>query len=350
ALDNLRLVEEARFEASRAQIEAQRALALAEAAQLANRIAGDDIAVGMDEIFARVAEETNFDRWLLMRVSETDPDMLETLVGKVPDFDDMVDGLQYNLYFELPMIDSLRRGSTLLINDPAKYPSVAMMDDMIKEGIVNFFGKHIATPVTLGGLRYGVMMMGRSLQGDDLDARDQQLVETLATQVSIALENRRLFRQTQQEQQNLKSILETLPAGVLVLDPKSLMPIQFNEQAQAYLGQEIDPLTPFSIEKYNLYRTGTQLPYPQEEMPIFLALMTGEESATDDVAVIVEDIQIDLLVNAAPIKDEHGNIQQIVVALQDITSLRTLENTLQENLRETVSLYEAQRQLAEAVG
>jgi GAF domain-containing protein/DNA-binding response OmpR family regulator len=350
ALDNLRLVEEARFEASRAQIEAQRALALAEAAQLANRIAGDDIAVGMDDIFARVAEDANFDRWLLMRVSETDPDMLETLVGKIPGFDEAIIGLQYNLYFELPMIDSLRRGSTLLINDPAHYPSVVMMDDAVKEGIISFFGKHIATPVTLAGQRYGVIMMGRSLDAEDLDVRDQQLVETLATQVSIALENRRLFRQTQQEQQNLKSILETLPAGVLVLDPITLIPMQFNQQAQVYLGQEIDPLTPFTIEKYNLYRTGTQLLYPQEEMPIFLALATGEEAATDDVAVIVDDIQIDLLVNAAPIKDENGGIKQIVVALQDITSLRTLENTLQENLRETVSLYEAQRQLAEAVG
>lgn len=349
ALDNLRLVEEARFEASRAQIEAQRALALAEAAQLANRIAGDDIMVGLDEIFARVAEETNFDRWLLMRVSETDPDMLETLVGKIPDYDDVMN-LSYSFYFELPLIDSLRRGSTLVINDPHQYPSVAMMDEVVKDGIVAFFGKHIATPITLAGQRHGVIVMGRSIDGEDLDMRDQQLVETLATQVSIALENRRLFRQTQKEQQNLKSILETLPAGVLVLDPITLIPMQFNEQAQVYLGQEIDPLTPFSIEKYNLYRTGTQLPYPQDEMPIFLALATGEEAATDDVAVIVDDVQIDLLINAAPIKDENGVIKQIVVALQDITSLRTLENTLQENLRETVSLYEAQRQLAEAVG
>jgi GAF domain-containing protein/DNA-binding response OmpR family regulator len=348
ALDNLRLVEEARFEASRAQIEAQRALALAEAAQLANRVMGEDLTQGLDEVFARVAEETNFDRWLLMRVNETSPDLLEMLVGKIPHFDN-IDGLQYSLEIELPLIDSIRRGSTLLVNDTLNYPSVAMMDDMVKDGIVRFFGKHIATPVTLAGQRYGVIMMGRDIEAEDLDVRDQQLVETLATQVSIALENRRLFRQTQQEEQNLKSILETLPAGVLVLNPVNLHPIQFNQQAEIYLGREIDLTTPFSIEKYNLYRTGTQLPYPRDEMPIFLALNTGEEATTDDVAVIVDDMQIDLLVNAAPIRDENGEIKQIVVALQDITSLRTLENTLQENLRETVALYEAQLQLAEAV-
>ncbi len=347
ALDNLRLVEEARFEASRAQIEAQRALALAEAAQLANRVMGEDLTQGLDEVFARVAEETNFDRWLLMRVSETNPDLLEMLVGKIPDFN-VLEGLQYSLEIELPLIDSVRRGSTLLVNDPANYPSVAMMDEVVRDGVVQFFGKHIATPVTLAGQRYGVIMMGRALNTEDLDMRDQQLVETLATQVSIALENRRLFRQTQQEEQNLKSILETLPAGVLVLNPVTLHPIQFNQQAEIYLGREIDLTTPFSIEKYNLYRTGTQLPYPHDEMPIFVALNTGEEATTDDVAVIVDDMQIDLLVNAAPIRDERGEIKQIVVALQDITSLRTLENTLQENLRETVALYEAQLQLAAA--
>jgi GAF domain-containing protein/DNA-binding response OmpR family regulator len=348
ALDNLRLVEEARFEAARAQLEAQRALALAEAAQLANRVAGEDLTQGLDEIFARVAEETNFDRWLLMRISEEDPNLLETLVGKIPGYADAIN-LQYSFDFELPLIDSMRRGSTLLVNDPANYPSVALMDDLLKEGVVKFYGKHIATPVILADQSYGVIMMGRDIHAEDLDIRDQQLVETLGTQVSIALENRRLFRQTQLEQQNLKSVLETLPAGVLVLDPITLRPIQFNQQAEVYLGREIDPEVAFSIELYNLYRTGTQLPYPQDEMPIFLALSTGEEAATDDVAVIVNDMQIDLLVNAAPIRDEHGMIKQIVVALQDITSLRTLENTLQENLRETVSLYEAQRQLAEAI-
>ncbi|MCU0480899.1 MAG: GAF domain-containing protein, partial [Anaerolineae bacterium] len=347
ALDNLRLVEEARFEASRAQLEAQRALALSEAAQLANRVAGEDMTQGLDEIFARVAEETNFDRWLMMRVSETDPDLLEVLVGKIPGFENIME-LQYSFYFELPLIDSLRRGSTLLVNSPLTYPSVMMMDEMVKDGIAQFWGKHIATPVILGGQRYGVIMMGRSIEGEDLDTRDQQLVETLATQVSIALENRRLFRQTQQEQRNLKSILETLPAGVLVLDPRTLKPIQANEQAELYLGQTIEFDEPFSIERYNLYRTGTQMLYPQEEMPIFLALEKGAEAATDDVAVMANGIRTDLLVNAAPIKDEDGVIKQIVVALQDITSLRTLENTLQENLHETLSLYEAQRQLAEA--
>lgn len=218
----------------------------------------------------------------------------------------------------------------------------------MRENEALFYGKHIATPVMVSGQPFGVIIMGRDLNDEDLDARDQQLVETLATQVAIALENRRLFRQTQQEQQNLRAVLETLPAGVLVLDPVTLHTLQFNQQVTQYLGFEIDPDMPFSIEHYGLYRTGSDLLYPQDDFPIFQVLKTGKEASVDDISVMINDMKVDLLMNAAPIYDEQGNIKQIVVAIQNITSLRLLENSLQENLRETVSLYEAQRQLAVA--
>ena len=64
--------------------------------------------------------------------------------------------------------------------------------------------------------------------------------------------------------------------------------------------------------------------------------------------MISETVHTDLLVNAAPIHDSAGHITAIVAAFQDISNLRNLENTLQENLRETVALYEAQRSLSEA--
>jgi GAF domain-containing protein len=61
AVDNRRLFEEARYEARRAQSEAQRALALAEAAQLTNRIGGaGDIAASLNQVFERVAEEVDW--------------------------------------------------------------------------------------------------------------------------------------------------------------------------------------------------------------------------------------------------------------------------------------------------
>ena len=50
----------------------------------------------------------------------------------------------------------------------------------------------------------------------------------------------------------------------------------------------------------------------------------------------------------ATLAEKHDAFDRLVAAFQDISNLRSLENTLQENLRETISLYEGQRSLSQA--
>jgi GAF domain-containing protein/DNA-binding response OmpR family regulator len=345
AVENQRLFEEARYEAERAQLEAQRALALSEAAQLASRIT-DDLANSMEEVFERVAQVAGFNRWILVLFDESGA-QLEKLIVRGPGVDPD-ERISYDLSAEVPLVDAVRLNQTLIVNDISSYPSVEAYTGAEIEHFESFFGKHIAVPVVTGRQMLGALFMGRDMAGSDLDDGDRQLVQTLATQVAVALENRRFFEQAQSEQQTLRSILETLPAGVLVLDAQTLQPIQYNEQVRSFLGHAVSMKVPFSTEKYNLYRTGTQLYYPDTEMPILAALRTGTQMSSDDVAAIVDNRQIDLLVDAAPITDSQGNVTAIVAAFQDISNLRSLESTLQENLRETVALYEAQRELVEA--
>jgi GAF domain-containing protein/CheY-like chemotaxis protein len=348
AVDNRRLFEEANQAAERAQAEAQRALAVVEAAQLTSRIGGaaGDITSALDQVFARVAQEGGFDRWMLLLFDDSNENLIPTTIRAV---NARTESMRlYDIDMPLPIMDAIRLNQTITINSTGDYkPEVAQNSEL--STLKDFFGKHVAAPVHAGTQPFGGLFMGRELDGNDLEEGDAQLIETLATQVALALENRRLFQQTQNEQQRLRSILETLPTGVLVLDPVSLTPMQFNEQAQTYLGQEIDPNSPFSVETYNMCRTGTTLHYPINEMPIFTAIKTGNQEFKDDIAIPLETGIIDLMVSAAPVTDIRGNVTAIVAAFQDITNLRQLENTLQENLRETVALYEAQRQLTESV-
>ena len=194
---------------------------------------------------------------------------------------------------------------------------------------------------------YGVLIV-RSTAPELIDDGYIRFVQAIADQVAVSIERQQLLAEAQTERENLSSILSTLPAGVIVIDPETFVPVQSNERAELLLGRPIDMTQPFSASHYELYRTGTNLEYPDEELPIRLALV--EESAVfiDDVAVIHDGEQTDLLVNAAPIYDASGKLMGIVTAFQDISTLRNLENTLQENLRESVTLYETQRALTEA--
>ncbi|MBZ0286380.1 MAG: GAF domain-containing protein, partial [Anaerolineae bacterium] len=328
-----------------AQMEAQRALALAEVGQLATRI-GSEFERNISEVFARVAEPASYDRWLLMLTNEEDPNILEKVTLHSPEIPDSSASLTLDLRTaEHSAADSVREDRVLLVNDPAHYPAFtgATLD------YIRIVGKHVVTPIHIGGRVAGVISIGRALEHADLDERDEQLVRTLAAQVAVAIENRSLFRAAESEREYLRSILETMPTGIMVLDAKSFKPIQVNAQAESLLGKPIKYDEPFNVTYYNLLRTGTNVHYPQDELPIFVVPQLDGQAFSDDIAAIHEDgSQTDLLLNAAPVRDSRGNITAIVAAFQDISNLRGLENALQNNLRETIALYEATRSLSEA--
>ena len=337
ALQNQILFEEA-------QQEARQAIALAEASQLANQIGGE-LESSINPLFARVAETAGYDRWLLMLLNEP-TNQLEVITQHVPEGNAPIapDVLHLNAA-DHTIADTVLYNRTLIVNDPLAYP--AFQDSQEAADAV---GKHIATPIVTGDEIIGSLVVGRSLDEPDLTERDETLITTMAAQVAVTMENQRLFVAAENERTALRSILNTLPAGVLVLDAETLTPVQYNAQITDFIKRDvIDEGLPFSAENYGLFRTGTDVNYPNEELPVNELLETGESSFSDDLSVVNDEgKQIDLLVNAAPIRDTDGKIRSIVAAFEDISNLRSLENTLQDNLRETISLYEATRSLTEA--
>jgi GAF domain-containing protein/DNA-binding response OmpR family regulator len=338
ALEGLLLFQEA-------QTQAQRALALAEAGQLASRI-GAEFARSITEVFARVTEAAEYDRWLLALLDESGARLQRiTYHNPILTEPDISGEVSYEVNGENAIAEAFRADRLLLINDPGSYPSFASASAETLEQV----GKNIIVPVRSGLTTIGVLAAGRALTAPDLDETDEQLIQTLAAQVSVAVENRRLFLTAEGERERLRSILATLPAGVLVLDPKTFKPIQNNERAEYLLGRAVDMDAPFASALYNIVRTGTNSIYPDEDLPIYLVAQTGKQSSSDDIAIGLPDgSEIDLLINAAPIVDAAGEMSAIVAAFQDITALRSLENSLQQNLRETIALYETTRAVSEA--
>lgn len=336
AIENQLLFEQA-------QQEARQALALAEASQLANQVGGE-FDEGIRSLLSRVAETANYDRWVLMLLND-EQDTLTLVTQKSPSgIEDLVPPILPLGHAEHSIADAVRFNRTLIVNAPNSYP--AFMDD---PKAITVAGKHIATPIITGEKTIGSLLVGRSLDLPDMTERDETLISTLAAQVAVTLDNRRLFLTAEQERGTLRSILNTLPAGVLVLDAETLKPQLYNGQIQDFLGRPVDDDLAFSPEAYNLYRTGTNLHYPTDELPITSCRRTGLPAFSDDVSVITDNgHQTDLLINAAPITNNDGDVVSIVAAFENISNLRSLENTLQDNLRETISLYEATRSLSEA--
>ncbi|MCA9893902.1 MAG: GAF domain-containing protein, partial [Anaerolineae bacterium] len=242
--------------------------------------------------------------------------------------------------------------ASLLRQNNGIYHTAMATDEPVDEAITGILipenqGEAVAATLRTGPKWFGVLIV-RSNQPNVLNESYVRYLETTATLLASALDRQSLLSATEDERRNLDAILARMPTGVIVVEPENFMPVQHNAQAADLLRQPIDMTKAFDPAAYNLYRSGTNMPYPIDELALFIAKETNEPTTTDDIAVITDSYRIDMLMNAAPINNTDGSLRGIVVALQDISNIRNLENTLQETLRETVTMYEAQRAMIEA--
>jgi len=338
AVENARLFQQA-------QEEAQRAKALAEVSQIASTMPAN-FEEGLQQLLQTTATAGAFTHWWFGTVDSEKKHLVHiaghSIAGAtqpLPSVFDLVNDRN-------TLVEAYHTAQPIIMNggDDAASSLMARSVELLRS-----FGRHIAAPVfSPDGRRViGALLVGRAHDAAYIDQGDTELVTSLTSQISIALENRRLFKQAADERQLLQSVLNTMPISVLVSDPDGVITLA-NEQAQVILGEGIQVGGRLAYA-YPLYQTSTNEPYPTQELPQNRALLYKRTFAAEDLSVIHPDGKlIDLLSKAAPILDDAGDISAVVSVFQDITEMRELERALQESLSETTKLYEASRAISHA--
>jgi PAS domain S-box-containing protein len=136
------------------------------------------------------------------------------------------------------------------------------------------------------------------------------------------------------KQNNLfNTLLENLQIGVYMIEVPSGKPLLSNEASFNLLGRGILPEANSSTitKVYDLYKTGTNIPYPNEDLPLVVA-MSGVSKHVDDIEVMKPDgTRTALEAFGSPIRDNKGNIWAGLVSFQDITERKFNENTIRES-------------------
>jgi len=126
------------------------------------------------------------------------------------------------------------------------------------------------------------------------------------------------------EKQNtlVTTLLNNLQIGVFMVEVPSGKPLLANQASFNLMGRGILPeaqARTFS-KVYDVYKGDTNEPYPNDEMPIVVA-MSGVSKYVDDMTVVRPDgTRVALEVYGSPIKDSHGNTWASLVSFQDITA------------------------------
>ncbi len=177
------------------------------------------------------------------------------------------------------------------------------------------------------GSRFPVLTHVTSLR--DESGRVVQRAATLLdiTQRRAAeAERQRLLTDIEAERSQLATLLDQLPAGVMLAEAPSGRLVLANRQVESILG--IPLIQADQVSEYSAY-PGFHLdgrPYAAEEWPLARSLLQGEVVQGEEIEIRRADGQdTSILSSSAPIRDRSGTITSGVVAFVDVTQLRRAE-------------------------
>jgi GAF domain-containing protein/DNA-binding response OmpR family regulator/HAMP domain-containing protein/anti-sigma regulatory factor (Ser/Thr protein kinase) len=326
AIENRQLYTEA-------QQEARRSRALAEAAQVSNQI-GLSYNEGVTQLLETGARTGAFDRWWFGTIN-ADGTRIERVTARFSDpyWSEEVDRIE--VWSDQGAIAEVARiGTPLVVNNPSESQHFTLPPEQAQS-----FGRHMALPVRVGTGVYGVLLIGRGLETPELDDADSQLVSALVNQLSTITENRRLFEESETSRTTLQSVLDSLPAGVVVVDAATRRITLSNTQAVKLFNLNYSPRTiTLALPDAANPRSPMFPPYRVIDQQMTIANETLELADADGLAV-------SLLVNAVPIYGSTNQLLAAVAVFTDTSSLREAENALQIALASSQSLYNASEAL-----
>lgn len=187
----------------------------------------------------------------------------------------------------------------------------------------------LSVPMIVRGDLQGLLVVVGFAELPEIDdAHREFLVSALADQAAIAVGNARHLRELEEALAWLRTVIETSPVAILLIEGASGRRVVANRGAEALFGH------PFArdagVSQYaEQLRASDGTPLPLEELPAFAAMRGG--SVDRELLVRREDgASVPVLARAAPIRDDRGEILGGVVLYEDISLLKGLERMREE--------------------
>lgn len=183
--------------------------------------------------------------------------------------------------------------------------------------------------------RLGAMTLAMAESGRRYDARDLPIAQEMARRCAMAIDNARLFQETQQARREAEllaaertAILSQITDGVILRDTNGHLTFM-NPAARQLVGyRDGDPVN--SQERYQLLTSDGQ-PYPPEQRPLIRAAVAGETVIDDEHRIRRQDgSEIVVRASAAPVMTDDGTRLGGVLTMHDVTARYELERRKDE--------------------
>ena len=192
----------------------------------------------------------------------------------------------------------------------------------------------LGAPIRLRGVRAGNLYLSDKEGGGEFTLDDEETLAMFASHAAMAIANARRHREEQRARAYLETLIDTSPVGVVVFNAGTGVPVSLNREARRIVGGLRNPgQTAEQLLDVLTFRRADGREISLREFPLAQALSTGETVRAEEIVIGVPDGRsVSVLLNATPILSEEGQVESVVVTLQDMTALEELERLRAEFL------------------
>ena len=195
----------------------------------------------------------------------------------------------------------------------------------------------MCAPMRHRDVHVGHFFLGDKAGGQPFTDEDEELLTLFASQAATAIANARAHRDERRARGDLEALVETSPVGVVVFDAKSGRPASFNREARRIVeALRTGDRPPESLLEVLACRFADGREVALAELPLARVLGGATTMRAEEVELSVPDGRsVRALVNVTPIRagdGAGGDVVSVVVTLQDLAPLETLERQRAEFL------------------
>ena len=192
----------------------------------------------------------------------------------------------------------------------------------------------VAAPIMQQGEHVGNIFVA---DREDRDAFSREDVETLvmfASHAAMVIANARRYRDERRARADLETLVDTSPVGVVVFDAKTGAPVSFNREAARIVDHLREPeQSPQALLEVLTYVRADGSEVSLRDLPLSELLRAADVIRVEEIVMRVPSGRsVSALLNATPIRSEGGDVESVVVTLQDMTPLEELERLRAEFL------------------
>ncbi len=195
-------------------------------------------------------------------------------------------------------------------------------------------GAFLAAPIRHLDANMGFIYLAKDEGSEGFSHVDEETLVMFASQAALVIANARRHRQERRARDDLETLVETSPVGVVVFDARDGEVTSLNLEARRIVG---DLLVPDGSLGQTLELLTFRRPDGREvslqEFTLAQALSSGETIRAEEAVIELPDGRsVTALINATPIRSDEGEIESFVVTLQDLAALDELERLRAEFL------------------